>query len=320
MPWLAKVAPWFVLLCAACSFQPAPAFPRPALPLPADARERYRLPGPVELRRHDDAQGAARDSHGELACGDETVRFHLCRAGRDAAPLVLLVPILGGGADLMRTVARRFVALGFDAAWCDRAGPALRPPQRGADLERMLQRTVVHQRILLHWLIEESGLDSPAVYACGFSLGGIVTAMLSAVEPRLRAAAMCLAGADLPTILCDSNEPRIARWRSWRHDEDGLLGQCLHEELARELCSDPLRLGPHVQTDKVLLVAAKLDDVVRPEHQDLLWESLGRPERLSLPLGHYSAALALGPMLDAIATFFHDRVADTGGPRPMARR
>ena len=289
-----------------CSFTPPPVFPRPALPLPAPLHADFALPDAPRLLRLD-ADGETGVADGEIACGAETIHFHLHRADVPERPLVLLVPILAGGEDLMRLLARRFVARGYHAAWCDRAGAALRPPQRGADLHRLFMRTVLHQRALLAWLPHCDSVRPPAIFACGVSMGGMVTAALAAVEPGLTASAMCLAGADLPAILLDSGERRIEEWRDWRRSADGIAGSPLRHELEVALQCDPLRLAPFVATDRVLLVATRFDDVVRPRYQDLLWEALGRPGRLSVPLGHYSSALALDAILDAIASFFDER-------------
>jgi dienelactone hydrolase len=241
---------------------------------------------------------------GDLASGPETVHFHLYPAPRKDAPLVLLVPILGGGEELLRTMARRFVDRGYHALYCDRAGSALRPPQRGPELETLLVRTVLHQRIALAWASDCDRIHPVQKFACGVSMGGIVTTLLTAVEPGLSGSAMCLAGADLPTILGNSAEARIEKWRDWRRSADGVSDDGLQRELRQCLRSDPLRFAPCVPTDRVFLVAADFDDVVRPEHQDLLWEALGRPQRLSVPLGHYTAALCLDPLISSIADFF----------------
>lgn len=287
----------------ACAFTEAPDFPRAPLPLSDADAERFRVPGPVELLKLEPT-GDRTVFVGDLASGPETVHFHLYRAKREDAPLVLLVPILGGGEELLRTMARRFVDRGYHAIYCDRAGSALRPPQRGAELEKLLVRTVQHQRIALAWASDCDAIRPPQKFACGVSMGGIVTTLLTAVEPSLSGSAMCLAGADLPTILGDSSESRIEKWRQWRQSEDGIAGAELDQELRQTLQSDPLRLAPCVPTDRVFLVAADFDDVVRPEHQDLLWEALGRPQRLSVPLGHYTAALCLDPLISSIADFF----------------
>lgn len=290
-------------LLPACAFTEAPSYPRPPMPLAQEDLDRFRVPGPVELLRLEPTADAT-VFVGDLASGPETVHFHLYRARRADAPLVLLVPILGGGEELLRTMSRRFVERGYHAIYCDRAGSALRPPQRGAELETLLVRTVLHQRIALAWAARCDTIRPVQKFACGVSMGGIVTTLLTAVEPELSGSAMCLAGADLPTILGDSTESRIEKWRQWRLAEDGIGAAPLDEELRRTLRSDPLRLAPCVPTDRVFLVAADFDEVVRPEHQDLLWEALGRPQRLSVPLGHYTAALCLDPLISSIADFF----------------
>src|SRR5262245_29171895 len=125
---------------AACSYVPPPSFPRPALPAPPAVSARYALPEPPRLL-HLDQRSADGVADGELACGTETIHFHLHRAPDPDRPVVLLVPILAGGDDIMRGIARRIVATGFHAAWCDRVAAALCPPQRGADLERLFERT-----------------------------------------------------------------------------------------------------------------------------------------------------------------------------------
>lgn len=324
MPNPSSVRATFVaLVCLAaqaCSYVDAPAHPRPALAVPEAVAKRFELPGPVELLALD-RLGDGSTLSGDLGCGPETVHFTLHLAERTDAPLVLLVPILGGGDELLRTMARRFVERGYHAVHCARVGSALRPPQRGPDLEAMIVRTVLHQRAVLTWLESCREVRPRAIFACGASMGGIVTTLLAAIEPRLSGAAMCLAGADLPAILADSTEPRVVRWREWRREADGIAGAPLEQELRANLRSDPLRFAAYVPTDRVFLVSATLDDVVRKSHQDLLWEALGRPQRVAVPLGHYTTALALDPLMSSIADFFDARQqrADPAlaGPPPL---
>jgi len=71
-----------------------------------------------------------------------------------------------------------------------------------------------------------------------------------------------------------------------------------------------------IATDKVLFVSADFDDVVPQSNQDLLWEALGRPARMNVPLGHYTAVLAIGPILTAAACHFAARVPSTMATTP----
>ncbi len=298
------------LTAAACSFAPPPIHPRPPLPPPVAAAP---VP-PPELRELKDL-GDGR-STGVLAAAGEEVRFHLRRAdGNGRKPLVLCVPILAGGDELMESVASRMRSHGFDVAFCARAGSALKPPQRGRDLDLLFQRTVLHQRILLAWL--GSGPDAPtATFVLGMSMGGMVATVVAAEEPAVAGLAVCLSGADLGGLVLSSSERRVRSWREWRHTTDGVGDDHLRWEMQEFLVYEPLGFAAAIPTQKVLFVGADLDSVVPRRNQDLLWEALGRPPRLQVPLGHYTAALAIDTILGAAASHFAGLAAD----RPRAAR
>lgn len=294
------------LALAACSFQVAPKHPRP--PLPTAATVEVAAPRLVERRDH----GGGRIT-GVLMADDEQVRFELRRrtAGAAPGPLVVLVPILAGGEQLMGLIADRLVAQDFDVAFCGRAGSALSVPQRAGELNELFRRTVLHQRLLLAWL--RAGDDAPpATYLLGLSMGGMVSTVVAAEEPRLDGVAICLSGADLASLIMVSSEGRVRRWCDWRQEVDGCGQDSLHWELDQFLDYEPFRFAPAIATDKVLFVSAAFDTVVPRRNQNLLWESLGRPQRIDLPFGHYSAALALDLVIRAAAEHFR---ACRHGPR-----
>lgn len=299
-------------LSSGCTHVPPPRHPRPALPLPPHIAQRYALPGPVveaaliPLGRED----GVRFFRGRLECGAERASFHLLlpEAGTPTS-LVLCLPILAGGRELMWFVATSFAARGHAVAWTDRVASALKPEQRGPELETLLRRTIVHNRMVLHWARSQPMIDPTRTAAVGISLGGMIGGALFAVEPGLRAVALCLAGGDLPGLVMVSAESRAHSWRSWRHHADGLLGAELRRELATHVLSDPALLGPYVPTSKVLLVGGLFDAVVPKRNQDVLWESLGRPERQLLPVGHYTSALAFGAIVGSIDAFLCQRFA-----------
>jgi pimeloyl-ACP methyl ester carboxylesterase len=289
-----------------------PAWPRPVLPLPPSVASRYALPDApvrdeVAATGAEGAVGPAR--RGTLHCGKERIGYEFWSSPAPR-PLVLLVPILAGGADLMQILAQRFWDRGFAVAWAARTGTALQPPQRGPELEELFRRTVVHQRILLHWCRGEPGVRADATFVLGISMGGMVATVVSALEPDLCGSAICLAGGDLPELLLHSGETRVLAWLAWREQTDGLGRSGLRDELARCLVTDPALLAPYVPTAELLFVSAEFDGVVPQRFQSVLWEALGRPARLQVPLGHYSTALALGPIVTAIAAAFHDRLPD----------
>ena len=246
---------------------------------------------------------------GRLASGDELAEFYcLTPEGTEPRPFVLCLPILAGGRKLMWLISMSLAERGFAVAWTKRVASALKPGQRGHDIERLLRKTVVHNRMLLTWARQQETLDPDRMGCLGVSLGGIVGTIVLALEPQLRGGALCLAGGDLADLLVVSSEKRARQWRRWRHIADGVAGDELRRELRGSVVSDPARLGPYVPADKVLLIGGSFDAVVPTRHQDLLWESLGRPERRILPLGHYTSALGFGSILGSVEEFLDQRL------------
>lgn len=316
MPRCRRLRPLALLaLLGACTIDAPARWPRPTLPGPTPLFPVAAAPQPsvLELRDHGDGRRT-----GLLGHGDERVRFDVRRAPTadgSAAPLVLVVPILAGGEDLMEHVASRMQAHGFDVAFCARVASAMRPPQRGRDLDELFRRTVLHQRLLLQWLRREP-VAPASLHVLGLSLGGMVATALAAEEPELRGVAICLSGGDVPSLVTASSEGRVRSWRQWRADHDGIGDVVLQDELRTRLQHEPIRLARAVATDKVLWVQAAFDTVIPAPQRDVLWEALGRPRRLQVPFGHYTAALAIGPILDAVADHLRARAAAATPARP----
>ena len=308
-----------LVVFAACHTAPPPDRPRPVLRCPTDLATPMLVVPPtlVHLERQEDGTET-----GALEGAGERVHFTRWRTDQrhgGQPPMVLLVPILAGGEELMHSVAEGLVERGFDVALCRRVASALKPPQRGSELEELFRRTILHQRLLLAWLRELA--PGPAeICVMGLSLGGMVGTTLAAIEPSIRGVAVCLSGGDLGDLVIASSESRVRRWRGWRHDADGVGDDHLRQELRQDLAHEPLRAARAVPTGKVLFVGGAFDTVVPTRHQDLLWEALGRPTRLTLPLGHYSAFLALEVVLDAAAEHFRGCLAPRGARAPEFAR
>lgn len=297
----------------ACTTTTPPAMPRPLLPCPPEVAEPRLVPPPQLVHGEHAADGRF---VGELHGLGEHVHFSLwrTRSGQeDAPPMILLVPILAGGEDLMVTVASELLDRGFDVALCKRVASAMKEPQRGPELEQLFHRTVLHQRLLLSWL-RASDRPPSALCVLGISLGGMVATAIAAAEPDLAATAICLSGGDVADLVVTSSEDRVQRWRHWRHAADGVGDDHVRQDVLQNLRHEPLRTAHAVATEKVLFVSGALDTVVPPRHQDLLWEALGRPQRFTVPFGHYSAFLVLPEVVEAAAEHFRRRL-----PSPVPR-
>lgn len=301
-----------LLVLSGCSTQPSASYPRPSLPLPRVIAERYEIPAslreemlvPIGRQRHIDFY------RGRLGSDSEKVEFHYLVPESDhPQPFMLLLPILAGGDVLMWTVAWDLAQRGYAVAWTRRVASAMQPGQRAPEMEELFRRTVVHNRMLLEWLRTQEAVDNQRMGLIGISMGGIVGGVVLALEPDLAGGGLCLAGGDLPDLIMASDESRVRRWRDWRFREDGIGSSELRRELATHLVSDPARLGAYVATERVFLVGALFDAVVPLSNQDVLWESLGRPRRMLVPLGHYTSVVDLGGILDHIEGFMQERFA-----------
>jgi pimeloyl-ACP methyl ester carboxylesterase len=300
-------------LLVACSTTSPPTASRPLLPCPPEVAEPRVVPPPqlVHGERTDDGRFV-----GELQGLGEHVHFSLWRTrtgSQAAAPLILLVPILAGGEELMVTVASELLDRGFDVALCKRVASAMKEPQRGPELEQLFHRTVLHQRLLLAWL-RAGDQPPPALCVLGISLGGMVATAIAAAEPDLTAVTICLSGGDVADLVVTSSENRVQRWRHWRHEADGVGDDHVRQDVLQNLRHEPLRTAHAVATEKVLFITGTLDTVVPTRHQDLLWEALGRPQRFCVPFGHYSAFLVLPEVVEAAAEHFRRCI-----PHPVPR-
>ncbi len=303
-----------LLLClTGCSMQPLPRNPRPPLPMPAHLQKSHALPGPV----HEDflvpldlniSSEKGRIFRGQLTCGTEHAEFHLLLPeDQEPEAFLLCLPILAGGQGLMWYIAQDMAERGYAVAWIQRVASAMKPGQRGPEIETLLRRTIQHNRMVLAWARNQPWLKSNNPSLLGVSTGGLVGSVLMALEPSLEGGVICLAGGDLPSLVLHSGESRLIKWRHWRHQTDNLNDSEIHRELAREVVTEPARFGAYVASDRVLMVAATLDQVIPWQNQDLLWESLGRPRRLLLPLAHYTAALGIHPILNWADEFLRSR-------------
>jgi dipeptidyl aminopeptidase/acylaminoacyl peptidase len=219
-------------------------------------------------------------------------------------PLVLVLPILGGDGTITRLVARACAERGMAALHAERPCEILTADQDGRMIEELFRRSVAHARLLLDWAIASGGADPDRIGLVGISLGGILGTAVLAAEPRVRRAVIALAGADVSDLVRRSAEEQVRRYLAGRR-EAGFDEEAVAADLAREFVSDPVHLARYVDPRGVLFIRAAFDRVVPRTNAERLWQLLGRPERIDVPTGHYSAALLLpylrGRILDHFA-------------------
>jgi dienelactone hydrolase len=222
--------------------------------------------------------------------GTPGVAHLLLPPGRGRHPGVLVLPIRGGSHLVSEALAQALVHRGYAALRLERR--RLFPPE-GCDGSfeepaRRLRRQVLDARRLVDWLEQHPRVDPERLGVAGVSLGGMMAVTLMGADARLRAGVFIMAGGGIAEILQDSADPRMACLRERTYAEVGEGDAEAFLARVRGLVGDvdPLVWAPRIDPSRVLLVSARFDHVVRPEHSRRLWERLGRPAWVRVPSGH----------------------------------
>ena len=225
---------------------------------------------------------------------DETIIvewFETTAPGR--RPAVLVYPILGGDYPVERGFARYFAEHGLHAALIYREKFKFSRERDAGYMELLFQQAVVKNRQVVDWLSAQPTVDAAHLGGFGISMGGIQAVITAACEPRLSAHVMCLAAGPMADILRMTHDRIVTKPRDRYLRETGHDLAWLTTAVQRALRSDPLRLAPAVNSSHVLYIAARFDRTMPWRLSRQLWQALGQPRRLTLPLGHYTSLLAL---------------------------
>ncbi len=228
--------------------------------------------------------------------------FESTRPGR--LPAIIFNPILGGDYPLERGVCRHLAAHGFHVALVHRKTLKISPEHAVDHLELLLRQGILRIRQAVDWVSVQERVDPTRLGSFGISMGGIVSVMTAAVEPRLRVHVVALAGGGIPDIVVYSRDKLLTKPRARflaRHHMDL---QTLEAQLRQQVKTDPIRLAPYVQPERLLMFIALADRTIGRANALRLWRALGRPRTVFMPLGHYSAYLSLPYLEYASLRFF----------------
>lgn len=218
-------------------------------------------------------------------------------------PVAIVLPILNGGKELVRPFATHFVKHGYAAIIVDTV-------QRKTLLEDLghpelaIRQTVLRHRRVIDWAATRPELDTSQVVVFGASLGGFNAFLLAALDERVRAVAPALAAADLPYVLMNSNEDRIASAIAGAMESMAFDETEMFDYLEREIETDTSVLARHVDPARVLMVIAKYDKSVPRDKQLELRELMGQPAAIILPTGHVQSAAYILQLRKKVRLFF----------------
>ncbi|MDA1211417.1 MAG: alpha/beta hydrolase family protein [Planctomycetota bacterium] len=150
------------------------------------------------------------------------------------------------------------------------------------------------------WLSARPEVDNSNLGVTGISLGGIMSALSAAGEPRFQNVAIYLGGGQLAEILWEMERSEAGDFREEWIRNGGSRQSFL--DLVSPV--DPAKYGHLLKSRRVLMVNALHDEIIPKESTLALWESIDKPEIVWLDAGHITAAAFLYGENERLCNFF----------------
>ncbi|UCG59464.1 MAG: prolyl oligopeptidase family serine peptidase [Phycisphaerales bacterium] len=207
-------------------------------------------------------------------------------------PTVLVLPIAGGVDFSVTSFAGYFAARGFNCCIVHNREVNLDKVRSVEELEGYFRQSVLDNRQVLDYLVRRDKVDANRLGCMGMSLGGIKTAMISAVDERIKYCVMGLAGGSIADIAVSSRE-RAIRDSIKAVVAEGISLEDAHAEMSEKIRTDPIKLAEYIDARNALMFIAAFDRVVPRQTGEKLWKAVGKPEVIRLFSGHYTSFLYL---------------------------
>lgn len=157
--------------------------------------------------------------------------------------------------------------------------------------------TMIDVSRLLDWAEQQSEIDPDHIALIGFSFGASVAGGILTQEPRFAAAALVMGGAQQHKILAHCAGQRLNAVRGRIALDFGWTADDLEERLEPIMRDvDAANYRGVVDPANILIVDAGRDDCMAEACRESLWETLGRPERLTMNYDHKRAFYSITPL------------------------
>lgn len=244
---------------------------------------------------------------------NNTVHGHYYQPeGPGPFPACVCLHILGGGFELSEMSANSLARQGIAALTIKMPYYAQRRGLGEDRYRRMISfvpqhtaegmtQAVLDIRQATAWLMSRNEVDASRLGVTGISLGGIMSALSSAAEPRFKKVAIYLGGGNLALGIWENPHPHAKQFR-----KQWLKSGGTYESFLKIMSPvDPHTYGHLLQNRDVLMVVAKHDEILPPKSSIALWESIGKkPELVWLDSGHITAAMYIFGETQRLTTFF----------------
>lgn len=236
-------------------------------------------------------------------------RYYRPNNQKQPMPGIVVLHITGGDQTLSRMFSTYFAQKKIPALFMQMAyyGPR-RPPNSGIKLLSAkniprtlngIRQTVLDIRRASAWLESRPEIDKKRLGLMGTSLGSIIGALASEMEPRFRRTAMLLGGGGLIDAYYD--HPRAEQYRKLWETFGG--SKAVLKKMVAPY--DPITKAANLKGRNLLMLAGKQDQVVPPIMARAMWEASGKQKIIWYDCGHFTSVLYLMSALKEIVNHFH---------------
>ncbi|MDB5340079.1 MAG: hypothetical protein JWN70_5698 [Planctomycetaceae bacterium] len=231
-------------------------------------------------------------------------------SGKGPFPGVVVLHILGGDFILSQTIANALARNGVAALaikmpyYAERRRPGHPRRLLSRNLEESIAgmtQAVLDIRQSVAWIRDRPEVADDDLGITGISLGGLMSALSAAAEPRVRKVGIQLAGGDLAQSIWDQERKETAGFR-----EDWLSKGGTRESFIKAVAPvEPTTYSHLLKGRKVLMLAARQDEIFPVSSTLALWKSMGEePELIWLEdTGHYTALLYIMRETERLSKF-----------------
>lgn len=209
----------------------------------------------------------------------------------EKVPVILVLPILSGQNKIATSFARYFAEYGFATAVVHRQ-QVYEQTDYLQQTNKIMRQIVFDHKQVLDWVESRAELDALRIGVVGTSMGGIKSALISALDKRIKATVIILGGGDIPYLLALWSQKRVKK-------EAGKVLVAAQQSamqsplVAKKIECDPINYAHYIDARRTLMILARFDSVI-PFYNGLqLKEKIGNPETIYLFAGHYSAIIYL---------------------------
>ncbi len=194
-------------------------------------------------------------------------------------PCVLFLHGYGGSKEQARMIAALLIPRGIAVFAIDAVmhGERAEPGRELLSPELMqggrpIVRTVIDNRRGIDYLETRGDIDVERLAMLGVSMGGIFGSILAAVEPRIDAAALIVAGGRWDLLLANSPHPRAQKLQQL-----GIQSEVVQQAMR---VVEPVNFVGHIAPRPVLMVNGEQDQIIPRVCAEALHEAANEPKQV----------------------------------------